>query len=557
MPTNYIKTNSGWNPISQIWIKVSTTWRSVSQGWINVAGVWKQFFGSDSTYTFSFGNTVHIGTNGYISLDSGQTVDSISSTVDRVLGILPADLELNSIRYAADSSKFYVFFRGKRYSVGSNFEIEYEVHFTNGQDYALIKLVACPLPTSAYSLTGYYVDGSSTGYSRITATRTVGAEYRVYFNTTSASSTSFTEFGSESHPVWLSQSTLTSGTADQGYITITANQGAAAQAPTSVTESDVTNTTATVSWTAPTNANSGMSAIQSYDYSKDAGANWTSTGTTTEVDLTGLTKDTSYTVLVRANNYFFAGINSVNYGSVTFSTTNLLVPGAVRNLSSTAISTGARLSWEAPTSDGGSAITKYEITRNASNDSPPTGWFTNGTSLTYDYTLTPGTWTIYVRAVNAIGNGPASSVTFTLVAPPAPVVWGAMNTPAFDRNNSLSRVRWGWNNQLPTSGSYTESGITWEWQRSTANTDNSQSASPTGFISGGTRPRRTGGGLTVGGSTYDNRVSSLSSDYSSPNNTAGANEPVPFTTAARYLRYRAVVVGTDTITYRSNYSAWV
>lgn len=114
-----------------------------------------------------------------------------------------------------------------------------------------------------------------------------------------------------------------------------------------------------------------------------------------------------------------------------------------------------------------------------------------------------------------------------------------MNAPAFDRNNSLSRVRWGWNNQLPTSGDYTESGITWEWQRSTANTDNSQSASPTGFISGGTRPRRTGGGLTVGGSTYDNRVSSLGSDYSSPNNIAGANEPVPFTTASRYLRYRA------------------
>jgi hypothetical protein len=297
-----------------------------------------------------------------------------------------------------------------------------------------------------------------------------------------------------------------------------------------------------------------MSAIQSYDYSINGGSSWTSTGTSTSVSLTGLTANTSYTVLVRANNYFFTG---TNYGNVTFSTTNLSVPGAVRNLSSTAISGGARLSWDAPTSDGGSAITKYEITRNASNDSPPTGWFSNGTNLTYDYTLTPGTWTIYVRAVNAIGNGPASSVTFTLVAPVAPVVWGAMNTPAFDRNNSLSRVRWGWNNQLPTSGDYTESGITWEWQRSTANSDTSQSDSPTGFISGGTRPRRTGGGLTVGGSTYDNRVSSLSSDYSSPNNIAGVNEPVPFTTAARYLRYRAVVVGTNGTTYRSNYSAWV
>ena len=319
----YIKTSSTWRSASQIWVKLSSTWRSVSQGWINVAGTWRQFFGSDNTYTFSFGNTVHIGTNGYISLDGGQSAISISSTVDRVLGILPADLELNSIRYAADSSKFYVFFRGKRLG-GTNFEIEYEVHFTNGQDYALIKLVA--FPSSTYSLTGYYVDGSSSGYSRITATRTVGAEYRVYFGTTSAFATSFTEYGTSTHPVWLVQSTLTSGTADDGYITVVGNQGSSPQAPSSVTASSITGTTATISWSAITNANAGMSAIQSYDYSINGGGSWTSTGTSTSVNLTGLTGGTSYTVLVRANNYFFTG---TNYGSVTFSTTSVLTPPSI------------------------------------------------------------------------------------------------------------------------------------------------------------------------------------------------------------------------------------
>jgi len=408
----YIYANGAWRTLQKGFMYISGSWRTLQKGFVYASGQWRQFYASVSgTYTFSFGDTVHIGTNGYISINGGQSTYDITATTGRVLGILPADLELNSIRYAADSSTFYVFYRGKRFSVGSNFEIEYEVHFPNGQNYALIKLVA--FPSSTYALTGWYVDGSSVGNSRITSTRTVGAEYRVYFGTTAAFATSFTEFGTASASVWLSQSTLTSGSADDGYISIVASQGSSAQAPTSVTASSITNTTATVSWTAPTNANSGMSAIQTYDYSTNGGSSWTSTSTNTSVSLTGLTANTSYTVLVRANNYYFTG---TNYGSVTFSTTNLTVPGPVRNLSSTAISGGARISWDAPLSDGGSAITRYEVKRDSF------AYFSVGLSTTYDYTLSPGTYTISVRAVNAIGNGTESSISVTVAAPPASVI---------------------------------------------------------------------------------------------------------------------------------------
>ena len=451
MPTNYIKVSSDWKPISQFWIKVSTTWKSISQGWINVAGVWKQFFGSDNTYTFSLGNTVHIGTNGYISLDSGQTVDSISSTVDRVLGILPADLELNSIRYAADSSKFYVFFRGKRFG-GTNFEIEYEVHFTNGQDYALIKLVA--FPTSTYSLTGYYVDGSSTGYSRITATRTVGAEYRVYFNTTSAFSTTFTEFGSESHPVWLSQSSLTSGTADQGYISIVASQGASAQAPTSVTESSVTGTTATVSWDAILNANAGMSAIQSYDYSINGGSSWTSTGTSTSVNLTGLTAGgTSYTVLVRANNYYFTG---VNYGTVTFSTLSNLTAPTITSVTSGVAGGPVTVYF---TGGSGPAYQMYWTTGVA--PTVPVTPDASGSSSPLTDSTGPGssgfTWYAYVRSVATVGEtsvGPSTVASnwsagfaFTVTAPPPTIT----NVTASSITTSTATISWSSTNQATYS----------------------------------------------------------------------------------------------------------
>jgi len=129
-----------------------------------------------------------------------------------------------------------------------------------------------------------------------------------------------------------------------------------------------------------------------------------------------------------------------------------------------------------------------------------------------------------------------------------PVSWGSMATPAFNRLNSSSRIRWGWDDQLPSSGDYTASNIKWRVQYSTTD-------STSGLISTIVKNRRTGGGLTVGNSTYDNRVSSLSSDYSSGNPTA-SGEPVAFSTSARYLRYRGEVVGSDGNTYVSNYSNW-
>ena len=451
----YIKTSGGtWSPALTARIKTGvSTWSPVLRGFVKTAAnAWSQFFPGNQTYTFSFGNTVHVGTNGYISLDSGQTVDSISSTVDRVLGILPADLELNSIRYAADSSKFYVFFRGKRFG-GTNFEIEYEVHFTNGQDYALIKLVA--FPTSTYSLTGYYVDGSSTGYSRITATRTVGAEYRVYFGTTSAFATTFTEYGTSTHPVWLSQSSLTSGTADQGYISIVADQGASAQAPTSVTASSITGTTATISWDAILNANAGMSAIQSYDYSINGGSSWTSTGTSTFVNLTGLSAGgTSYTVLVRANNYFFTG---TNYGSATFSTLSNLTAPTITSVTSGVAGGPVSVFF---TGGSGPFYQMYWTTGTA----PSTPGFTpdaSGSSSPLTDNTGPGssgfTWYAYVRSVATVGEtsiGPSTVASdwsagfaFT-VSVPSPTI---TNVTASSITTSTATISWSSTNQATYS----------------------------------------------------------------------------------------------------------
>jgi hypothetical protein len=420
--SGYIRANSAWRTLQKGFVYANGAWRTVQSGFSYVNGQWRQFFSSaTTTYTFFLGNTVHIGTNGYISFDSGQDTSSISSTVGRVLGILPADLVANSIRWAADDSTFYVFYRGRRVT-GSNFEIEYEVHFTNGLNYALIKLVA--FPTDTYSNTAYYFNGSRTGFSAITSARTVGAEYRVYFGATAAFATSFTEFGVSTHPVWLASSTPTSGTLGTGYFTIVANQGGSPSAPTSIAASSITGTTATVSWGVPTDK--GMSEIQSYAYSLNGGGSWSSTGSGTSVNLLGLTGNTSYTVLVRATNYFFTG---TNYASVTFTTAN--VPGTPTITFSAVTATGFTATWAAT----GATTYNVDAFRSVSGAAlTDTGGFTyprNGTTATSAvFTGLIGTLShsVSVAGVNSGGTGP----TFSASLSGTPAVTFGSNTSTSD-----------------------------------------------------------------------------------------------------------------------------
>lgn len=90
-------------------------------------------------------------------------------------------------------------------------------------------------------------------------------------------------------------------------------------------------------------------------------------------------------------------------------------PGAVRDLVAEAGRTHITLRWSAPALDGGSPVTSYRIWR---DDIPYAE--VNAANPTYpDRRTEPGvTYTYAVAAVNAAGQGPASSVTTTALSGP-------------------------------------------------------------------------------------------------------------------------------------------
>ena len=165
-----------------------------------------------------------------------------------------------------------------------------------------------------------------------------------------------------------------------------------------------------VDWTAPSN---NGSAITDYDvqYKLTGASTWTewdasTTSTTTSDRITGLTNGSEYDVQVRATN---------SVGDSGWSPSATLKAGLPDELAAPTLSEdNAQLdvSWTAPTNNGGSAITDYDVRYKRSSDSSWTEWKASTTSTALTATITGLTndtsYDVQVRAQNANGNGPWS-----------------------------------------------------------------------------------------------------------------------------------------------------
>lgn len=164
-----------------------------------------------------------------------------------------------------------------------------------------------------------------------------------------------------------------------------------------------------LAWSAPS---SNGAAVTNYtvQFSSDGGTTWVvfprPAGTATTATVTGLLNGVEYSFRVSAQNV----LGSSSWSS-TATATPVTTPSSPSSVTCSAVPPGVTLSWVAPTSNGGAAITDY-VVQFSSNDGATWSTATDGVSASTSTvlpSLATGSYRFRVAAVTSAGQGAYSS----------------------------------------------------------------------------------------------------------------------------------------------------
>ena len=304
-----------------------------------------------------------------------------------------------------------------------------------------------PASTGGSPITGYKIEVSSDGGSSWT-----DLEANTNSTTTTYSHTGLAAGATRHYRV---SAINTNGAGTPSNVANATTGTTVPGAPTVLQATASGNTRIDLSWTAP--ASTGGSAITGYkiEVSSDGGSNWSdlvanTNSTTTTYSHTGLAAGDTRHYRVSAINTHGAGGTS----NVANATTGTTVPGAPTVLQATASgNTRIDLSWTAPASDGGSAITGYKIESSPNGTSNWTNLVANtrNTSTTYSDTgLLGGTTRHYrVSAINTNGAGGTSNVANATTAASVPGAPRSLSA----RESGTARIDLSWTAPASNGGS--------------------------------------------------------------------------------------------------------
>jgi titin len=357
------------------------------------SGNWSRSIISGSTQTWAYPQNPNVfsgfdatyATSGSVNMFGGDLTTASNAAIARTANVTPPVGKTTYLRFR------HAFDLEKSYDGG---RVEYSTNNGSSWTDAGSLFTDGGYTASASTMGGNAFTGSSHGYysSRIDLSSLAGQGVRFRFRLATDSSVGVYGWWIDDVRVYTCDAAPTA----PGAPTIgTATRG---------------NGQATLTWTAP--ASDGGSAITGYVVTPYIGAvaqpTQTFNSTATSQNVTGLTNGTSYTFTVAAKNVVGTGSPSAASNAVTPAT----VPGAPTIGTATAGNAQATVTWTAPASDGGSAITGYVVTPYiGAVAQSPVPFNSTATSQVVTGLTNGTTYTFTVAAVNGVGTGPESAAS--------------------------------------------------------------------------------------------------------------------------------------------------